>query len=362
MRKKRKNLVFGLVYVLIISGIIGYFSYLGLMSTQLSKKYPSYGILIFSDSDFLKYDLPGSGTQTDPYIIENYSILTSEHSAIQIERVTKYVIIRNNYLRSRVSALEIEDSVGSRIKIINNTCVGSVYPTADDYCGIYIYNSDGCFIYNNTFLNLDTGIDLHVSDNCSIIHNHFENQRINIIIVGSRKVNIENNSLILYEQVEGPYYHESLYIFNSKNISIKKNTIENGGLIFHETNASSLIVQDNLVNGFELGYFIDETYLEINSSTLFGQLFFINCNNSIIRNQEIRTTNEGISLINCLNFNISFCNFSDNHFGVSASYSNNINLVNNTFMSNMFGIYLHNSNCTYNQNNFYNNTYNVYTS
>ena len=92
MRKKIKSLVYGIVYVLIISGIIGYFGYLVDLSTNTTTIYRSQRIYIRSNNDFIKYGFPGSGTQTDPYIIENYTILTPgryDISAISIGGVSK---------------------------------------------------------------------------------------------------------------------------------------------------------------------------------------------------------------------------------------------------------------------------------
>ncbi|MFX1323253.1 MAG: NosD domain-containing protein [Promethearchaeota archaeon] len=389
MRKKIKNQIYGIVYFIIISGIIGYFCYLGVLSTYPSKKYPSHGIYINSDNDLLEYGFPGSGTQSDPYIIEGYTILNYYAPyAIHIEAVSKFVIIQNNFLQAGGNAIEVILVGSHTIKIINNTCVGYLYSWEPHHTGLGIYNTDGCYICNNTCLNFYEGIELSHCDNCIIINNQLKDNGRNIVISSCSNINIANNSLIVYQKGGGYYYrtflyyHDSLYIGDCKNISIKMNTFENSGLYFYNTNASSLNVQDNLVNGFELGYFIDENNLEINSSSIFGQLFFINCTNSIIRNQEIRASNNGIILINCLNFTISFCNcsndfrggislrnsekitisnstFDNNDAGATVSYSDNIIILHNNFSNNIYGIYLIDSNCTYNENYFYNNTYDV---
>lgn len=406
-RKRIKNILIGLVYILIFSGIIGYFSYLVILSYYTPNTYRSYSIYIRTDDDFFEYGFPGSGTQSDPYLIENYTILTSAQNAISISGVSKYVIIRNNFLHSEERVIEILSISSNRIKVINNTCVGSVYHAWGENNGIHVYNTDGCYIYNNTCLNLVKGIRLSSSNNCTIKNNHLENNGINIEISSCSNINIENNSLIVYKEVGGYYGHSSLSISDCTNINIEMNVFVNSGLYIYGNNASSFIVQDNLINGLELGFFVNEKNLDINSSFIFGQLFFINCNNSIIRDQEIRTTNYGIILINCLNISISSCNcsnnfhggiglkysenititnstFNYNHAGTSvsysntitlfnntynnngigtyASYSNTIILLNNTFTNNRYGIYSYNSDCTYNQNYFFNNTYDVYTS
>lgn len=406
-RKKIKSKLIGLVYILIVSGILGYFGYLVILPFFPPKIDRSDNIYIRTDDDFLVYRFPGSGTENDPYIIENYKILTSAEFAIYIHGVSKYVIIRNNFLHSQEINIAIGSVCSNTIKIINNTCVGSVYSTWAWSMGISIYDTDGCYIYNNTCLNLYRGIKLYNCSNCIIINNHLKNNDQNIQIDSCSNINIENNSLIVYKQVGGYYCHESLYIGYCTNINIKMNVFENSGLYIYESNASSFIVKDNLVNGFELGYFVDEINLEINSLSIFGQLFFINCNNSIIKDQEIKATNYGIFLINCLNINISSCNcsynfcrgiglgysenitiinstFSNNYYGISVSssntvilfnstfsnnnigtlvsYSNNINLFNNTFNNNEVGIYSYHSDCIYTQNYFFNNTDDVIVS
>ena len=57
---------------------------------------PHDPIEITSDSDFEAF--PGLGTETDPYIIENYYITTNSGSGIIIRDTTKYFIVRNCHI------------------------------------------------------------------------------------------------------------------------------------------------------------------------------------------------------------------------------------------------------------------------
>ncbi len=58
-------------------------------------------ITILKDEDFEKYNFLGNGTESNPYIIENYNITTEEDIAIYISFTTKYFIIRNCYLNAK---------------------------------------------------------------------------------------------------------------------------------------------------------------------------------------------------------------------------------------------------------------------
>ncbi|MCG3217292.1 MAG: hypothetical protein KAS63_11225, partial [Candidatus Heimdallarchaeota archaeon] len=88
----KKNISF----VIVLSGII---ILSGAIKTQVSLSYPfetqtekssilSYiphdPILIDSDDDFITYGFPGNGTEINPYIIENYNIITTTENGISI--------------------------------------------------------------------------------------------------------------------------------------------------------------------------------------------------------------------------------------------------------------------------------------
>jgi parallel beta-helix repeat protein len=110
----------------------------------------------------------GSGTQSDPYIIENWTINASGAHGIHIQNTTAYFIVRNCLVENGGSShngIELYNVINGRIK--NNTCRNNVY-------GIRLGSSSNDNLTNNTCENNLFGIILEGSsynnltnDNCS---------------------------------------------------------------------------------------------------------------------------------------------------------------------------------------------------
>ena len=101
-------------------------------------------IRIFSDADFLNYNLPGSGTQFDPYIFENLNISSYEnYQAIRILFTTKHFIIRNCYFAFNKEAIHVEDVALGTVTISNN------YFLNNSECAIEVEFTHNVTISNN---------------------------------------------------------------------------------------------------------------------------------------------------------------------------------------------------------------------
>ena len=158
---------------------------------ETSSSYITRGpISISSDAAWASSGFPGSGTTEDPYRIENYRIITTEDSAIQISLSNKKFLIQNCYLQSAGKCISIgTSSIGSTIynntiidsdtgisflnygsfKIINNTIQNN------RYYGLSLQNCGSCLVENNSFIqNGMKGIDTNFgSSNTVIKNNHF---------------------------------------------------------------------------------------------------------------------------------------------------------------------------------------------
>ncbi|UJG45016.1 MAG: right-handed parallel beta-helix repeat-containing protein [Candidatus Heimdallarchaeum endolithica] len=274
----------------------------------------------------MSYDFPGSGTEDEPYIIEDYSIITSSYYGIYICNITKNFIIRNCYIDARSIGINIENVQSGVITIANNTCINN------NYKGIS-FNSLSYTIatfFNNTCENSDCGIYLHSSDNANLTMNTCNN----------------NN--------------HGIYLYSSDNVYLNGNSFLNNGLFIQGDleNFLSIKAFNNYVNGKPLGYFTNLNGIVI-SESIYGQLFIINCTDIIIRNQVIFNTTTGITT----NFlqNVSFTNNTcNNNFysGIFLSSSSNVTFANNTCNSNYNnGIFLSSSNNVTFTNNTCNSNY-----
>lgn len=144
--------------------------------TDVQLAYDSHSsIVITKNSDFLAQGWPGSGTEGDPYVIENLDIRWS--TCISISDTTVHFVIRNCYLWSfstmrqdgvylynvehatiegciifdKVHGVYIDGTVGDpsiNCTVFNNT-IGAIVPCS---YGIYLQHSDGCEISNNAIV------------------------------------------------------------------------------------------------------------------------------------------------------------------------------------------------------------------
>ncbi|TES83550.1 MAG: hypothetical protein E3J91_02525 [Hadesarchaea archaeon] len=142
---------------------------IGTIQAQVETLTPHAPIYIEGDGSFTPtngVNGGGSGTQLDPYIIENFIIDASSAYGIHIENTTKYFVIRNSL---------VENGGGS-------------------YYGIYLDNVINGKIENNTCENNNEGIYLSYSDNCTIDNNTCENNYHGISLWSSSDNNILDNN------------------------------------------------------------------------------------------------------------------------------------------------------------------------
>lgn len=241
-------------------------------------------IYIPTDDDFNFYATSGNGTETDPYMIENYHITSdysdlAPHTGIRIEYTTKHFVIRNCVI-SRVREIGIwMDHVGTdTVKIINNVFEG------DMVLGISLMGGPEAIIANNTFLIQGLGLWIEYSANSIIADNTFS-------VFGIRV-----------------YFDEPISL----------------------STCLSYDVYNNTVNGKEIGWFENQENLEFNNSD-YEQLFFVNCTNITVKNQQASAVITpkhfvGVSLFYCQNANIT-----ENSCGIEAVYGENMNILNNYF-------------------------------
>jgi len=378
--KSKRVILFSSIAILVISAIIIPFIVL------VGKK--DKAIRIESDEDFLKYNFPGSGTAVDPFIIENYEIETEEYSAIAISNVTKSFIVRNNQLRGSNYGMWIAVSTPDLAIITNNT-----FNLDINIIGIQIYDTSGCQIINNTFRNTVCGIAGWKlgSEDSRMEYNIINNTFINIsdsavILVRINKAVIEGNVLISNEEYkEQNGWKRGFSFYSSGNITLKNNNLSNMGvtIVNYELEAYlSHIVEDNLINGKELGYFMNlknETY----NPTDFGELYFINCSfiqleNSFLDNSSIglsfafcsncssvgnsfsQNGYAGMLIMNSIGIDIHSNIFDGNYYGLDIIRSLDIDIDNNTFKNGSYGCYIDNSTYTLGINTFQNNELDLY--
>ncbi len=333
---KNKQMFTFLVAVLLCAAIL-----IPIIVKQTSK---DKTIIIRSNRDFRKYNLPGSGTSIDPYIIENNTIKTSNDYAILIADVTEYFIVRNNNLQAATASISISLVASNRTQLINNTCTNS-------NIGIYISNSPGCYIFgNNCSNNFIDGIQVEssgyedTSSYCTIANNTCINNVENSIVIWETPYTLlENNTCIMPNKNVIQIYHKcGIVLFKSGNAIVRNNVIINTGIQFgnHPVYLITSIIEDNLINGKEFGLFYNTKNLTIDSSN-YGQLYFFNCSDIEIRDQNIIDNYTPLELENCTNIQIVNSSFNYNYkYGIVLRGCHDILIENTESSYNYMGAYV----------------------
>ena len=293
-------------------------------------------IIIDSDDDFVTYGFPGTGIENDPYIIENFNITQSTIDGISISSTTNFFIIRNCY----VSVLEnhpyygiygigisISNIVSNTARIINNTV---------EHCGfsgIHLDSTSDVLIANNTIINNNVrGLDVWDSTNAMIVNNTISNNGYFI------SYNNHHCGFLLYDssaQITNNTFSNNrncgLWLLSSS-ATFLFNTFTNDGLNVIGANVESCI--DNTINGMILGCYVNQDNLLLIDS-IYGQLFLINCENSLISNQDLGNASIGLHCQGCQNITISDNRISNTiGEGVLIEDSYNIKISNNTISNN----------------------------
>lgn len=267
---------------------------------------------IDSDEDFVTLGFLGSGTTGDPYLIENYHIISSSRG-IFVRNTIKHFIIQNCWIESNDFAIGFWQIENGTAVINNNTCSSEsdISPSIHldeasgviisenlidgNWIGIEVFNSRNIVIANNNFTS-ELGLDTFALQNSVIANNSFNKGGISL-----------NNPIIS----EDEYKYEILNMYLSNEI------------------------YGNTIKGKELGVFIN-AYDIIISSSEYGQIILINSTYITIKNQVFSDLDIGIALIFCTDCKVldNVCNY--NRYGILSTYSSQLIITNNT--------------CNYNEN------------
>ena len=184
--------------------------------TDLSELVTSDNIEIFSDQDFIDLGFSGTGSESDPYLIENLEITGDNvNDNIEIRDTTKYFIIQNCLLINGYEGIDIMDIAPGTAQVINNHCELSYHN------GLWMENVIDAYVVNNEMItNGISGIRL---ENCSAIliteNTIDDNTGVGIVIANSADITFtwnivtnqyfsgisimhSNGSLIAYNHIE----------------------------------------------------------------------------------------------------------------------------------------------------------------
>ena len=206
---------------------------------------------ITEDSYFANYSSSGNGTESNPFIIENYLIESNYSAGIFVEGTTAHFIIRNCLVAGYDYGIFIYNVSVGTAQVINNTCEGIV----GGY-GILAVLAENITITDNTCRNNEYGL---IIDSCS----------------GAR---VSDNRISFTDDPFCIYYSPYSYIFN--------NTVEYGeeiGMLIYQGNYS--IIENNAVHDIGHNLYFGRYGIQLNT-----------CHNLTVRYNTLTETGEGFYL------------------------------------------------------------------
>lgn len=348
----------------------------------------------------------GSGTWTDPYVIENITINGQGlDNCIEIRNSDTYFIIRNCSLYNSGSNAGIflynvdngrllynncsnnndkgiylwysnNNTLSGNIannnygwglfleQCNNNTIINNI-ANNNDQDGIFIYyGNDNNILNNSAMWNNDRGIYVFYNKFTLIENNTLNFNNRGLTLGQCENCFVKNNTLDsniyfgLYcymgtnNNISNNYINGSqeygIYFSGDKKYIVSSNTLVGCGFYLEgalDALTSHDIKSTNTVNGKPLYYYVNSEYLNPMDFFNAGQVILINCSNSLIANQTISNVAIGISCHYCVNITISNNTLSyNNKEGIYFNECKKILVYNNSIINNYNGISIINSN------------------
>ncbi len=341
----------------------------------------------------------GSGTENDPYIIENWSISAENANGIEIRNTTVNFIIRNcqvekgcnkywvgisldNVVSGKVENCTLEnnhDGIQLR-RSSNNILTNNVFEN-NAWRGIWLSYSDNNTLSNNTCENNNwSGISLSHSDNNTLTNNastnnngcgiHLYSYSDNNILVNNVCENNGNTGIELWFSDNNTLINNTcrnnqsgIYLWASNNITMENNALSNNRYNFGVWDKfAHQIDNSNTVNGKPILYLRNKSSLVINQDNEPGYLGFVSCENVVVGNVLLENNGQGVLLANTKNSRVENVRATNNYlYGICLRYSDNNTLRNNTCRNNeISGIHLsYSSSNTLANNNCRRNRYGI---
>jgi parallel beta-helix repeat protein len=314
---------------------------------------------IWNNADFLALGFPGSGTESDPYILEGMEITSGSGRLIEISNTNVHFILRNNVLNGYGTA---DDGI-----FLENLPEGIIEGNLihDISNGITLQNSLNLFIENNDIFNCVEGIQLVSTSSYNIIvgNNLHESGDGLIVLSDSNYNNITGNEFsfntnginiqfgsdfnVVHDNKFNGNFGWGVWVYDSTENQISHNELSNQPLtgINLEANGnhvfSNHIYRDTLSGDGSTGIHViaqnNEIYDNVIERYEFGILsdgFGPNLGANKIKNNHFIDNVNGILVVEDNGDNvISFNQFENNGFGLSVNSDSN-SITDNWFVFN----------------------------
>jgi parallel beta-helix repeat protein len=265
------------------------------------------GILLLSDyntisnmnllaNEYAIYGISSSDNTIDS------NILKANQFGVRLTNASHHNIIRNNTIISWLFDFDIYIVEASNDNLISGNNLSN-----EDGTGLYVFDSQGTVITDNTVTVCKYGINMYQANNTVITDNRI-----------------------------GPNKEDGLSLAKSSGVVISGNIFDHDGLFIYDAFGNT--ITENKVNGKPLVYHEGVTHETIDPGA--GQIILINCSDITIQHQDIHDTNNGIEIWGGSDFHVIDNELINNKRNLYLTRVSSATVTGNTLTSNQSHIFM----------------------
>jgi len=283
-------------------------------------------ITVTSDDEFNTTVWSGSGTEGDPYLVENLNITTNGICA-NIANVTKHFEIRNCFFASASApysnGIQLRNVTNGAVKncIIRWKIAGIVCDTLNNSIisentifncsgGMQAYVISNVTISGNTVYNSSSGMSLDLAINSDIVHNTVFNCTLAGVYLGGGGYNsrFAHNTI---HSIKSSYGMESgIAMYGSAGWIVEENILYDNYCSMDIVWAEDCIIRNNDISNSTMGIHANN----VNSSVFEGNTFsdcgsgvrFYECNDCVLSDNTLSDIGyRGIEILDSTEFNVT---------------------------------------------------------
>lgn len=282
-------------------------------------------IVIDGDGGFVPENgvVSGTGTASDPYVIENWQIDGATANGTVIRNTVAHFVIRN------VDVSTGRNSTGIMMTNVTNARLENlqIHSTTRTKQGIWMTQVSDSVVRNSSLTNYDVAFLMTYVDRVQVLDNIFPSNLGGISLGFSTNVTISRNS----------FTFNGLVLFGTSREQLNSHTITpdnlvNGKPLYYHAKCSDLNI-----DGIQVGQLIVAdcsnvrvTNLELSRAEM--PLQFVRVNGAVVQNNSISSaTILGFALSVSTNISVTANSFSDNLVGLRVWTSSNVTVYHNNF-------------------------------
>ena len=296
-------------------------------------------IYIDGDDDFTPLNgvTGGSGTPSDPYIIEGWDIEAGEEDGIAVLNANSHFVIRNVYVHDATTIINTTIFI---MYASNATVKDSVFERCRS-SGIAVAESPSAVVENNTIAECRTAVWLWYSNGVTVSSNRISNCTYGTYSFHSNSSTISSNAIlnctenaVIFEGAEnstavGNFIRDSEYgiqLTESADCDIEGNSLVNHSYGINAESSKWTNVSNNDIAACSDGIRIYESEWGVISGNRIGWpggkgIFLHSSSNITTSDNAVGCSSDGVHLLSCTNCVIAHNDIAGGIYGIHSWYS-----------------------------------------